>query len=747
MPAVSLNYKKVQGEQMRNAHSGIMANLKNQTFRPDSNNQENKLFSSPPEPDSPPFALEKNRKKTTGHHKPQTLSLIEWNSSTKRNYYQTHKKERAARPLTPLLPLADESPIRIHANWRWMFGAFLTGIAGIILISSVIYLTFDGQLQLEVRPHAASGKPRNSPDGYLSATPAATPASTTSRKSDFANEEPTDTIARHVMQKSMITTINGQEFIEVKPHIHIAANLVMNKSEHTDNLPPFDPLKLLYKIESPDTQEPPRQIPARSNGVIVVTLANMPLNNSFFQDTQRLDYNETSAMLHTAMAEKIAAPGISPIHYQTITHDKNSLFSSNFSNMFAPVTHNNITALEKRPAAIITNDNLQKTLTIKGKQTLTDLLLTSGGSNEQEAQAIATAMSSVFSPKQLQEGDIIRIEFSESPENDRFYPIRISAFKGTKHLATVGLIEDVNKGRQFAAFDDATALVEPQDNAGREMKTASSVSLYRSLFETGRRNGIPDDILLQMVRIHAYDVDFKHPAQSGDAFEVFYVADDAEGNISSKAMILYSAIVVDGEIKRFYRFRSPDDGRVDYYDRTGKSAKTFLIRKPINGGVLRSGFGMRKHPILGSKRMHTGVDWAARTGTPIVAASDGVVEKAQRMRGYGNYTLIRHANGYKSAYAHQARFAKGLKKGMKVKQGQVIGYVGSTGLSTGPHLHYEVILNGRFVNPMRLRMPRGRILQGDMKEAFKKEKKRIIDMMEQSPAAMQIAKTTNTDKG
>lgn len=181
---------------------------------------------------------------------------------------------------------------------------------------------------------------------------------------------------------------------------------------------------------------------------------------------------------------------------------------------------------------------------------------------------------------------------------------------------------------------------------------------------------------------------------------------------------------------RLYRFQDPDDNTVDYYDPDGKSLKQFLIRNPLPNGIFRSGFGMRRHPILGYMRMHTGVDWAAPRGTPIIAAGNGTVLKAGWDKGgYGNQTLIQHPNGYVTSYNHQSAIAKGIKEGTKVRQGQVIGWVGTTGQSTGPHLHYEVIVNGNRVDPQRIRLPGGKSLKDDELAKFEDERKRIDTLL------------------
>jgi murein DD-endopeptidase MepM/ murein hydrolase activator NlpD len=236
-------------------------------------------------------------------------------------------------------------------------------------------------------------------------------------------------------------------------------------------------------------------------------------------------------------------------------------------------------------------------------------------------------------------------------------------------------------------------------------------------------------VIEDMIKIYSYDVDFQRKVQPGDSFDVFYAGEDEGVTSSEKNDVLFASLTVGGETKKYYRYQSPDDGVVDYYDETGKSAKKFLVRKPVNNAIMRSGFGGRRHPILGYVKMHTGVDWATAYGTPIFASGNGVIEKAGPEGGYGKYIRIKHSNGYETAYGHMSAFAKGMEAGKKVRQGQVIGFVGSTGQSTGPHVHYEILVNNRFVDPMRVKLPRGRSLEGPMLASFEKERDRLESMM------------------
>jgi murein DD-endopeptidase MepM/ murein hydrolase activator NlpD len=252
------------------------------------------------------------------------------------------------------------------------------------------------------------------------------------------------------------------------------------------------------------------------------------------------------------------------------------------------------------------------------------------------------------------------------------------------------------------------------------------------------RNKVPAAVIEDMVRIYSYDVDFQRKVQPGDSFDVYFAGED-EGTGKDKTEVLYAALTVGGETKKYYRFQTPDDSVVDFYDETGKSAKKFLVRKPVNSAIMRSGFGGRRHPILGYTKMHTGVDWATPYGTPIFASGNGVVEKVGWEGGYGKYVRLKHNNGYETAYGHMSAFAKGMEPGKRVRQGQVIGFVGSTGMSTGAHVHYEILVNGRFVDPMRVKLPRGRSLEGAVMAGFEKERDRLDTQMNNRGNAARVS--------
>lgn len=301
-------------------------------------------------------------------------------------------------------------------------------------------------------------------------------------------------------------------------------------------------------------------------------------------------------------------------------------------------------------------------------------------------------------------------------------------------------------GLEFRS-DAENRIVMRRDTSGALEAEKSTVALTtRTMAISGRINGslylsakavgAPDQIIADLADAFSYDVDFQREIFGGDEFEALFEARyDDQGQLVSTGEIIFARLKWRGRSKEkgYYRFTSSADDNWDFYDAAGQSAKRLLMKTPIDGARLSSGFGTRKHPILGYARAHKGVDFAAPRGTPIKAAGDGVVERADRYGSFGNYVRIRHANGYKTAYAHLNGFARGTRAGKRVRQGDIIGYVGTTGRSTGPHLHYEVHLNNQAVNPQKLKInTTGKKLAGAELDRFKMHRD-MIDAMRQLP--------------
>ena len=245
-----------------------------------------------------------------------------------------------------------------------------------------------------------------------------------------------------------------------------------------------------------------------------------------------------------------------------------------------------------------------------------------------------------------------------------------------------------------------------------------------NLYNAAVEAGVEPNIIIEFARIFGFEVDFQRDIRKGDWFEILYEKfEDDNNKVRDTGKIIYASMYVNGQEINLYNFEYKKEQ--EYYDIKGKSITKSLMKTPINGARLSSSFGMRKHPILGYNKMHRGTDFAARSGTPIMASGSGTVIRARWCGGGGNCVKIKHNSTYETIYAHMKAFAKGIKEGRKVKQGQIIGYVGSTGMSTGPHLHYEVVVNGKKVNSQKLKLPSGKILKGEAREKFELERIKI----------------------
>ena len=296
---------------------------------------------------------------------------------------------------------------------------------------------------------------------------------------------------------------------------------------------------------------------------------------------------------------------------------------------------------------------------------------------------------------------------------------------------TIKILEfklEVDKKRDFVVLRDTnnkdfiTKITEKKLTKSIIFKEGT---INNSLYNTAIELGIKPNTIIEFARLYGFEVDFQRDIWKGDSFQIIYEQfENEDSSLIESGDIIYSNLNIQGNDLNLYKFIL-DNKEIDYFDENGKSMRKTLMKTPINGARLSSPFGKRKHPILGFTKMHTGTDFAAPTGTPIMASGDGVVIRAQWCGGGGNCVKIKHNSVYQTVYAHMSKFGRGIKKGVRVKQGQIIGYVGSTGLSTGPHLHYEVIENGRKINSQKLKLPSGKTLKGKQRNKFEVNKIKI----------------------
>lgn len=321
-----------------------------------------------------------------------------------------------------------------------------------------------------------------------------------------------------------------------------------------------------------------------------------------------------------------------------------------------------------------------------------------------EVHQIIEAMNKHFNPRDLKVGQDVHMHFEPHEETD--------GYQLTDMKIELNPLKTVVVSRTDGKFESAV-----EEKEVKQVVTAQKAIIKTSLYGSAAKAGIPQKVVADAIRIYSQNIDFQRDVHSGDSLEVMYDTFATEdGYVAKTGDILFAKLVLGGRDIPLYRYES-NDGVVDYYGPDGQSTKKTLMKTPVNGARLSSGYGMRRHPVLGYGKMHKGIDFAAPTGTPIYASGDGVVAKAGRFSSYGNYVRIRHRNDLDTAYAHMSRIA--VKNGQRVKQGEIIGYVGTTGRSTGAHLHYEVLVKNVHVNPRSVNLPIGQALAGADLKKFK----------------------------
>lgn len=361
-------------------------------------------------------------------------------------------------------------------------------------------------------------------------------------------------------------------------------------------------------------------------------------------------------------------------------------------------------------------------------------VLERAGVEQVEAARSIQALREVYDPRTLRAGDVISI--SLAPDVAEASPGRllgIQLVKSFDRIAGVGRTLDGG----FSSYEIVKPLTLERARGAGEIKS--------SLFVDGVNAGVPVKSMASFIRLFSYDVDFQRDIHPGDRFDILYTRHvDRDGEMAHPGDILFAALEIRGRRITIYRHEYAN-GAVKYFNDKGRSNKKALLRTPVDGARISSRFGRRRHPILGYSKMHAGVDFAAPTGTPIKAAGDGVVKRAGWNGGYGRYIRIDHSGPYATAYAHLRRIAKGVRPGRRVRQGQIIGYVGSSGRSTGPHLHFEILKNGKHVNPARQRFQSAESLKGAEMKRFLANKAKIDAYLREHALPVVAASATGAD--
>ena len=643
---------------------------------------------------------------------------------------------------------------RRRVSVQWFSGTILTGLCGAALIGGAVFASLDGEMTFARMPERV--------ESALRGAFGANDRTATLKKSDRLPPPGESAAARNVVRVSTVTRVGNRDVMRVRPFVRIAGNLSMATSDLSSKIPPFNAQRLLTDVgsnaqassedpNSPDAVEPDAEVsfvtkdlgPVLPKAKIAAVVA---LDEIVMRVRDAANWRgNNGGVRYAALANATAdASGAQPDLKMAYAADGST--ADPYAGFETRVVPENVTLLPKTKDQVTGGNPTGERVHVVKKGDTVASILRDQGATPDEAKAIAGMLGARGRDGGIKEGEKLRILMGPSgpAPGARLQPFRVIVANDAM-IEAVAALSDLGK---YVAVDVQTmnTVAEAADNAADdEEDDGTGVRLYQSIYETAMRNKVPNAVIEDMIRIYSYDVDFQRKVQPGDSFDVFYAGDDegtAPAAAADKSEVLFAALTVGGETKKYYRFQTPDDGVVDFYDETGKSAKKFLVRKPVNNAIMRSGFGGRRHPILGYVKMHTGVDWAAPYGTPIFASGNGVVETAGLEGGYGKYVKIKHNNGYETAYGHMSAFAKGLEPGKRVRQGQVIGFIGSTGQSTGPHVHYEILVNGRFVDPMRVKLPRGRSLEGPVMAGFEKERDRLDTMMANRNGTARVSDAT-----
>jgi murein DD-endopeptidase MepM/ murein hydrolase activator NlpD len=637
---------------------------------------------------------------------------------------------------------------RRRVSVQWFSGTILTGLCGAALIGGAVFASLDGEMTFAKLPERVEGALRGAFNGG--------DKNAALHKSDRLPPPMESNAARQVVRFSLPTKVGNREAMKVQPFIRISGNLSMSASELSAKIPPFNAQRMLTDVGSPaangtdDAQNPEavepdaevtfvtRELPAvlpkaKISASVAIEEALMRV-----RDVSTWRGNTGAGGVRYTVASASTDVGAQPNLKMAYATEGN--VADPYAGFETRVVPENVTLLPKTKDQITGgNPNGERVHVVKKGDSVAAVLRDQGATPE-EAKQIASLLGNRGREGGLREGQKLRILMAPAGPGQRLQPYRVMVVNDSA-VEAVAALSDLGKYVAVDVQSLNTVAETPSASDDDEEDDGTGIRLYQSIYETALRSKVPPEVIEDMIRIYSYDVDFQRKVQPGDSFDVFFVGDD-DPTTMEKADVWYASLTVGGETKKYYRFQTPDDSVVDYYDESGKSAKKFLVRKPVNQAIMRSGFGGRRHPILGYTKMHTGVDWAAPYGTPIFASGNGIVERVGWEGGYGKFVRIKHNNGYETAYGHMSAYAKGMEPGKRVRQGQIIGFVGSTGMSTGAHVHYEILVNGRFVDPMRVKLPRGRSLEGPVMANFEKERDRVDGMLATRPNPSRVSEDT-----
>ncbi|MDN5927843.1 MAG: M23 family metallopeptidase [Hyphomicrobiales bacterium] len=620
-------------------------------------------------------------------------------------------------------------PDRREISARWLSGTFLTGLTSSVLMGVALFAALDGREQLATPPEIAriAAVAHEAGSGEKAKTDRLSPPRAVAKARD-----------KRRMEVSTVTKIGDRDVVRMVPFIEIKMALAAG---HTTNraYPPFSPREIFAEDGAEQTATTGLIYGAKVDSEVSLKSGDFPIDTANFDESTGLNSDEVEKVVRTAGAGLTDGDvRVEALHYvdpQRFGDSESLAKGSLAAQLGVHIVQENVSIARKDSDADSTEGFAEDLIPFTGDKDITQAFA-DAGYTEEDASGMAGAIAKLLDTSTLKAGSVLRV--GVETRDGESHIVRTSVYDHTRHLLTIAL----DDRQQYVPANEP----EPDPDIATAFDASPPVAvrgdlptIYDGIYRTAYSYGMSEEMTRQLIKIMASDVDYQSRLSPADRLTVLFSQPDDDGKASDESELLYASATFAGTTRTYYRFQTTN-GSVDYFDQEGKSARQFLFRNPAPGARISRGFGMERHPILGIMRMHTGVDYAIRRGTPILAAGNGVVEKAGWASGYGKETEIRHANGYETVYAHQSAFASGIEPGVHVRQGQVIGYVGSTGLSTGPHVHFEIRINNRPVDPLRVRLPVGHTLKDKELVAFKKERDRIDDLLkEEDKGTMKMA--------
>jgi murein DD-endopeptidase MepM/ murein hydrolase activator NlpD len=620
-----------------------------------------------------------------------------------------------------------EIPQGRELSFAWLSGTVLTGLTSVLLMGAALYVSFQGQDTFSTAYAALN----------LAAPRVEQPLATdlTSKTSRLRPVAATRS-DREIIEAATRQIVDGREIIRNQPFVRISATLATTATSLSADVPAYDPVAILNKAQpltSAALDIATDVYGTDVDGEVAVNQSAMPddfVPNRTISDQGAADF--VRAMVGAPFTIDGGGPALA---YAALAPTLQDLAASQ-ADAVAGVAENVTVVPKTTLASGETLGRTERFLTVREIGPLSDTLVRNGFTPAQVGM-IERTLANLMPAAGLPAGIRLRILYGpHSTGAASLVPYRMSIYRpegapGDRHIATVALSDN----GQYVVGLQPDWVDFPAEDV-EQINVGNLPSIYRSIWETGRKHDLSDATIERIIAMFAYDIDMTKRIAAGDTIEILEAGDTGDG---AEEELLYVGLTLSGTTRQLYRFTT-DDGVVDFYDPDGETGKRFLNRRPLEGGgTLRSRFGYRIHPIFKTRRLHTGVDLAARTGTPIYASGDGVISYYKWQSGYGNKVEIQHVNGYETAYGHMSRFAEGLGVGSRVRQGQVVGYVGSTGQSTGPHLHFEIKINGNLVDPLSVKLPKDNVLAAQYRDEFDQTIAQINDLMARDPAPVSVA--------